>query len=366
LVLPLQPGNLNGIRKTEVNPREKIESDGKKIYQVKMKHKHVTFSKNIFIPVTNVCRNACGYCGFRARSLDDAYLISVKEFLTLIKTKGAATEALFTAGEKPELANFASFFKHKILDYGYSSLVEYTKELCKLAIKHGLLPHCNFGVLSREELNELRVMNASMGLMLETVAEVEAHKNSPGKIPAERLKMIEEAGKLKIPFTTGLLVGIGEKPVDHLRSLEAIKSLHDKYGHIQEVIVQPFIPKSFTPMWKKRPPSFEELKEVVRAASRILPDEIAIQVPPNLTSPKELIELGASDLGGISEKTIDYINPESPWPGEEELRKIVAPYELRERLPIYPRYIEKGWYSEEIRPLIEKYADEEGLRKRKR
>ncbi len=331
-------------------------------FDKKMKDKYITFSKNIFIPVTNVCRNACGYCGFRARSLDDAYLISVKEFLTLVKAKGAATEALFTAGEQPECAKFAPFFKKKILDYGYSSLVEYTKELCKLAIRHGLLPHCNLGVLSKEELKELRALNASMGLMLETVAELEAHKNSPGKIPAERLKMIAAAGELKIPFTTGLLIGIGEKSVDHLHSLEAIKSLHDKYGHIQEVIIQPFIPKQFTPMGDRKPPSFEILKKVVRAARAILPEEVAIQVPPNLTAPKELIKLGASDLGGISERTIDYINPESPWPREEELRRIVAPYELRERLPIYPGFIKKGWYSEEIRPLIEKYADESGLR----
>lgn len=327
----------------------------------------VTFSKNVFIPVTNVCRNACDYCVFRARSPDDAYLISMNDFLALVKAKGAATEALFTAGEKPELANLFPSFKKRLIETGRgcSSLVEYTRELCKLAIKHGLLPHCNLGVLSREELTELRDLNASMGLMLETtVAELEAHRNSPGKKPAERLKMIEEAGKLEIPFTTGLLIGIGEKPQDRIRSLQAIKSLHRKYGHIQEVIIQPFIPKPLTPMWNESPPSFVELKEVVRAAREILPDEIAIQVPPNLTAPKELIELGASDLGGISEKTIDYINPESPWPEEEDLRRIVAPnFELRERLPIYPRYIEKGWYSEELKPLIERYADEDGLRR---
>jgi len=333
-----------------------------------MKTKCVTFSKNVFIPVTNVCRNACDYCGFRARRLEDAYIIQKKEFLTLVKTKGAATEALFTAGEKPELSNhpLSSFFKKNMLYSGYSSLLEYTKELCKLAIKHGLLPHCNLGVLGKEELKELREGNASMGLMLETTAaELEAHENSPGKNPKERLKTIAEAGELKIPFTTGLLIGIGEEKEDCIRSLEGIKSLHGKYGHIQEVIIQPFIPKPFTAMWNKKPPSFEELKEVVRVAREILPEEVAIQVPPNLTSPLELIELGASDLGGISEKTIDYINPESPWPGEEELRKIVAPFELRERLPIYPGFVKKGWYSEEIRPLIEWYADEEGFRLRR-
>ena len=330
---------------------------------MRLDFEYITFSKNIFIPVTNVCRNACDYCVFKARSLEEAYVIDKREFLEIITNCGAATEALFTAGEKPELANLAHFFTDRLVSLGCSSLIEYTKELCELAIKHGLLPHCNLGVLSRVELKELQAVNASMGLMLETTAELEAHKNSPGKDPKLRLEMIEEAGRLKIPFTTGILVGIGEAKGDHIRALEAIKSVHEKYGHIQEVIIQPFFPKPFTPMKNKKPPSFEELKEVVRAAKEILPNEIAIQVPPNLTSPKQLIELGASDLGGIAEKTIDYINPESPWPREDELRRRVAPYELRERLPIYPRYIKKGWYSEEIRPLIERYADEEGLRK---
>ncbi len=330
-----------------------------------MKNKYITFSKNIFIPVTNVCRNACDYCRFRARSHEDAYVIGVKEFLELINNKGTATEALFTTGEKPELANLSSFFKNRLIETGLgcSSLVEYTKELCKMAIKHGLLPHCNLGVLSMEELKELREVNASMGLMLETTAELEAHKKSSGKVPKQRLKTIEAAGKLKIPFTTGILLGIGEEKEDRIRSLEDIKSLHEKYRHIQEVIIQPFLPKPLTPMWNNKPPSFEEMKEVVLAAREILPGEIAIQVPPNLTSPKELIEPGASDLGGISDKTPDYINPESPWPGEEELRRIVAPFKLRERLPIYPVFIKKGWYSEEISPLIEKYADDDGLRR---
>ncbi|MEA2074594.1 MAG: 7,8-didemethyl-8-hydroxy-5-deazariboflavin synthase subunit CofG [Euryarchaeota archaeon] len=330
-----------------------------------MPHKYVTFSRNIFIPVTNVCRNACDYCVFRARSRDDAYVTSVRDFLNVVQHKGAATEALFTAGENPERAYLSSFFKDRIIEAGFTSLVAYTKELCKLAIQHGLLPHCNLGVLSKEELKELRAVNASMGLMLETTAaELDAHKNSPGKDPTVRLEMIEEAGELKIPFTTGLLVGIGEDKEDRIRSLEDIASVHERYEHIQEVIIQPFLPKPSTAMWNRKPPRFEELKEVVRAARAILPEEIAIQVPPNLTSPKELIELGASDLGGISERTIDYINPESPWPREAELRSKVAPFELMERLPIYPRFIKRGWYSEELKPLIERYADEEGFRRK--
>jgi FO synthase subunit 1 len=328
-----------------------------------MANKHVTFSKNIFIPVTNICRNACDYCVFRARSREDAYVTSMRDFLNVVRHKGATTEALFTTGEKPERASLSSFFTNRIIEEGFTSLVTYTKELCTLAIQQGLLPHCNLGVLSAAELMELRDVNVSMGLMLETTAELEAHKNSPGKDPALRLKMIEDAGKLKIPFTSGILVGIGEDSEDRIRSLEAIKSLHERYGHIQEVIIQPFHPKPSTAMWNTKTPSFEELKEVVRTARALVPDDIAIQVPPNLTSPKELIELGASDLGGISERTIDYINPEYPWPDEEELRRKIAPYALRERLPIYPQFIKKGWYSETLRPLIEQYTDEDGFRR---
>jgi FO synthase subunit 1 len=329
-----------------------------------MKHNYITFSKNVFIPVTNVCRNACSYCGFRARRPEDAYVIGVEAFLKLVQSKGAATEALFTTGESPELAYFSSFFKDRVKEEaGCSSLVEYTKKLCALAIAQGLLPHCNLGLLGTEELEELRAVNASMGLMLETTAELKAHSKSPGKDPKARLKMIEEAGKLRIPFTTGILVGIGEGREDRFRSLDAIKSLHERYGHIQEVIIQPFWPKPLTPMWNRKSPRSEEMRDVVGAARALLPDEIAIQVPPNLTSAKEFIELGASDLGGISERTIDYINPEAPWPTEDELRRTIAPFELRERLPIYPRFIKKGWYSELLRPLIERYANEDRLRR---
>ena len=330
-----------------------------------MNHTYATFSKNIFIPVTNICRNACDYCVFRARSRDEAYVIGMHEFLTVIQQKGPATEALFTTGESPGVADLSSVFTDRMIEEGFTSLVAYTKELCMRAIQHGLLPHCNLGVLSREELTELRDVNASMGLMLETTAELEAHRKSPGKDPRVRLRMIATAGELKIPFTTGILVGIGEHMDDHICSLKAIRSLHEQYGHIQEVIIQPFVPKPCTVMWHKESPNFEELKDIVRVARAILPADIAIQVPPNLTSPKELLVLGASDLGGISETTLDYINPESPWPTEDELRRKIAPFELRERLPIYPRFIKKGWYSDKVRPLIERYADVEGLRARK-
>lgn len=329
-----------------------------------MGFRYVTFSQNIFIPVTNICRNACGYCGFHARTGEDACIIRLRDFMTLLQQKGAATEALFSAGEQPERALLSPEFTERVEQEGFSSLVAYTKYLCQLAIEHGLLPHSNLGVLTREELIELKDVNASMGLMLETTAELEAHTHSPGKDSAARLRMIAEAGELRIPFTTGLLIGIGETEEDRISSLEALRAVHERYGHIQEVILQPFLPKQGTPMASVAAPPFAMMKETVRAARAILPAEIAIQVPPNLTSPKALIALGASDLGGISERTIDYINPEAPWPTEEELRTRIAPYELRERLPIYPRYISKGWYSDELTPLIELYADEAGLRRR--
>ena len=181
-----------------------------------MTRKYVTFSKNIFIPVMNVCRNACDYCVFRARSRDDAYVTTVSDFLTVVRNKGAATEALFSGGENPEDAALSSFFNDRVTNEGFSSLVAYTTHLCKLAIQHGLLPHCNLGVLSREELLELKDVNASMGLMLETTADLKAHRNSPGKDPVLRLQMIEEAGELKIPFTTGILIGIGAVSYTHL------------------------------------------------------------------------------------------------------------------------------------------------------
>ncbi|MBN1455727.1 MAG: 7,8-didemethyl-8-hydroxy-5-deazariboflavin synthase subunit CofG [Methanomicrobia archaeon] len=328
-------------------------------------HRYVTFSRNIFIPVTNICRNACGYCVYRARSYEDAYVVGTEAVLNLFRQRGAATEALFTSGERPErAAALSSLFTARLAEEGFSSLSTYTKHLCQLAIQHGLLPHCNLGVLSRKELSALKDVNASMGLMLETTAVLDAHEKSPGKDPVVRLQMIAEAGRLKIPFTTGILIGIGETQEDRIRSLERLAALHEKFGHIQEVIIQPFLPKPATVMEHASSPPFAMMKHTVRAARTILPAEIAIQVPPNLISPKELIELGASDLGGISERTIDYINPEAPWPAEEDLRRKIAPYELHERLPIYPRYIQEGWYSDRIKPLIERYADEMGLRRK--
>jgi FO synthase subunit 1 len=235
-------------------------------------------------------------------------------------------------------------------------------ELCKLSISFGLLPHSNPGILKRSEFEKLKPYNASMGLMLETTASVKGHEGCAGKIPETRIRTIEYAGQLKIPFTTGILVGIGETWEDRVRSLHKIKELHEKFGHIQEVIIQNFIPKPETLMASYNGPGIEEMKQTVSMARHLLPADIAIQVSPNLISPRELINCGASDLGGISPETIDYINPESPWPNLLELRSMVD-VPLRERMPIYPEYVKKGWYGKELKSLITSLSDAEGFRK---
>jgi FO synthase subunit 1 len=323
----------------------------------------ITFSRNIFIPVTNICRNNCAYCGFK-RSPDDkqAYIMKPDEVENILhqgKDYGC-TEALFTFGERPQ--EDPEYLKRlRVIGYGHT--LDYLMDLCRMAIKKGLLPHCNPGVMTYEELAYLKPVNASMGLMLETTATIDAHANSPGKVPTIRIETIENAGKLHIPFTTGLLVGIGESRDDRIESLQIIAKLHQRYGHIQEVIIQNFIPKPGTKMAKHPPSPMEEMIITVEQAREILPDDVAVQVPPNLVSPEILITHGATDMGGISPLTIDYINPEHEWPGVEQLRKKVGKNAvLRERLPIYPQFIKKGYFSEEIKELIYKLADGDGYR----
>jgi FO synthase subunit 1 len=322
----------------------------------------ITFSRNVFIPLTNICRNECGYCGFR-RDIGDpeARLLSPVEVKDILSRglHAGCSEALFTFGEKPEeIDGFLELLK----GFGYSKILDYLEELCRLSIKIGLLPHSNPGILESRELEKLRPYNASMGLMLETVGIISAHRGCSGKDPSARIKTIECAGKLGIPFTTGILVGIGETHDDRARSVHVIRELHEKYGHIQEVIIQNFIPKPGTKMSSCSSPGVKEMMEIVSLARRILPEDIAVQVSPNLIPPKDLIGCGASDLGGISPETVDHINPECPWPDIGELQTSLG-VPLRERLPIYPQYVKKKWYSEEIAPLIHSLSDTEGFRK---
>jgi FO synthase subunit 1 len=263
------------------------------------------------------------------------------------------TEALFTFGEHPEEEpGFTDYLKRA----GYATILDYCEAMCRKSIGYGVLPHTNAGILTWDEMERLRTVNASMGLMLETTARIPAHFNSKGKEPEIRLRMIEDAGKLKIPFTTGLLLGIGETMADREESLRALQDLHKRYGHIQEIIIQNFCPKPGTPMAHHPVPGTDEICSVIRMARDILPKDIAIQIPPNLIDASVLISCGVDDLGGVSPLTIAYVNPEHPWPAIDELKKIVGDAHLRERLCIYPQYIKRGWYHPHLQPLINRLA----------
>jgi FO synthase subunit 1 len=326
----------------------------------------VTYSRNVFLPITNLCRNRCWYCGFRqeptSRQARFMKPEEVTELLEFAKEAGCS-EALLTLGERPEVYGKV---RSALKELGYEGMTDYLEDLCKLALSYGLLPHTNAGVLSERELRQLRRWNASMGLMLECAAELPVHRESPGKDPKLRLEMIETAGRLRIPFTTGLLIGIGESFEDRARSLLELRRIHEKYGHIQEIIVQPFVPKPRTPMANYQSPSVEELLAVV-AVARLMMPFMNIQVAPNLVRDLgRFLAAGANDLGGISPVTPDFINPERPWPKLEELSMEIqnAGFILRERLPIYPRFArDPSFVSDEVCVVLSELMDEVGYRR---
>ncbi len=318
----------------------------------------VSFSRNYFVPVTRQCRNNCAYCSFA--SPDPASWISPTEYLNMIKTAKSynCTEILLTLGEKPEQRyESAREFLNK---YNFSSTVDYVKYLAEIALKNNLLPHSNLGVLSYEELRKLKEVNASMGLMLESssrrlLKKGKAHYRSPGKDPLLRLKTIEYAGKLKIPFTSGILVGIGEDWHDRIKSLIDLAHLSNRFHHIQEIIIQNFNPQKGTPMARHPPPSEGDLLLITALARIIMPEEVSIQVPPNLNKDNliDLLTYGANDIGGISPVTPDFINPNEQWPDEKELYAFLKAngYHLFRRLPVYPKY--KKYLNRSIIDIIE-------------
>ncbi len=329
----------------------------------------VTFSRNTFLPLTTLCRCDCGYCTFYklpgqagARYMDLAEVGRV----TRAARRAGCSEALFTLGERPE--DRYPEARALLAALGYSRTNEYLVDACRLAAEaSGLLPHSNPGVLTEAELLRLREVNASMGLMLESTSTVLLEPGGPhhrcgSKHPRARLATMERAGRLRIPWTTGLLVGIGETPRDRVESLLAIRALHERYGHIQEVILQPFTPHPGTPMAGHPPPTIGELVRLTAVARLVLPGDISLQAPPNLTPDAcgLLLAAGANDWGGISPLTIDFINPSHPWPSVERLRQVTADQglQLRERLPIYPRFalhaeFHHGSMAERIRSWID-------------
>ena len=328
--------------------------------------KIITYSRKVFIPLTNMCRDTCGYCTFvKDPNSPEANILSPEQVMKIVKTgeRKGCKEALLSLGEKPELKHNQAKEKLKLL--GFTSMVDYLAEICEMIINESsLLPHVNPGTMSEADILLLRPFSASMGMMLETISKRLNKKNGPhyacpDKVPLQRIRTLERAGKNKVPFTTGLLIGIGETWNERLEALNLINDIHKEYGNIQEVIIQNFQPKPDIAMSSHPTLDIEEILKTIAVARIILSPDISLQAPPNL-HPEHLsyLEAGINDWGGISPLTIDFINPEMEWPEINDLsqRMSFKGYKLRERLTVYPKYIyeKKNFLSSEIRSQISK------------
>jgi 7,8-didemethyl-8-hydroxy-5-deazariboflavin synthase CofG subunit len=345
--------------------------------RTKFKPGIITYSRKVFIPLTNLCRDYCGYCTFRRDAGEfGAHTMSPDEVMEVVR-KGermGCTEALFSLGDKPEL--LFPEMRNTLRRFGYKSTLHYLEAMCEKVLRESsLLPHPNPGLMSAEWLQRLARVAPSMGLMLETtstrlLAKGAAHDNAPDKDPAKRLRVIADAGTQQIPFTTGILIGIGETLEERVDALIAIRDLHEKYGHIQEVIVQNFRAKSGTPMASWPEPSREEMLRTL-ALARLLMPHMNIQAPPNLSDPHyaDLLDAGINDWGGISPVTPDFINPEKPWPHLEELQRRTEAkgFELRQRLPVYPEFAKQAAkHGDVLAQRLSIAANAEGYAQQKR
>jgi FO synthase len=323
----------------------------------------------VFIPLTMLCRDTCGYCTFAQppARLETPYL-TPEEILTIARQGAAAGchEALFTLGERPELRY--DLARRWLDEQGYESTVHYLAAMAQLVLDEtGLLPHANAGALSADELAMLRPVAPSQGMMLETLnPDLACHRGAPDKTPARRLATLEAAGALAIPFTTGILVGIGERRADRLDALLAIAAAHERHGHVQEVIVQNFLPKPRTGMQHEPPCPIDEFLWSIAVARLVLPADVHVQAPPNLSDDFEsLLDAGIDDWGGVSPVTADHVNPERPWPALDRLRQATEArgFVLAPRLTVHPRYaLDPGrWIDERLRFAVLDRSDAEGL-----
>ncbi|ARS90142.1 7,8-didemethyl-8-hydroxy-5-deazariboflavin synthase subunit CofG [Natrarchaeobaculum aegyptiacum] len=297
----------------------------------------LTFARNVFVPLTTACRYTCTYCTYFDPP-GQASLLSLEEVREICRRGADAgcTEALFTFGDDPD--DRYTEIHRQLEAWGHDSIHTYLREACEVALEEGLLPHANPGDQTREEMAAVADVNASMGTMLETTADVAAHAGPRTKVPGQRLRTIQNAGELDVAFTTGILVGIGETWRDRAESLLAIAELHDRYDHVQEVIVQPVREND---RWSGGEPDLETMRRVTAMARAALPEEVSVQVPPNLVAAGELIDCGVDDLGGVSPVTDDHVNPDYTWPALRELEAIAddAGLPLVERLPVYERFL---------------------------
>src|SRR2546426_5440797 len=328
----------------------------------RFKGRIVTYSRKIFLPVTNLCRDRCSYCTFRKDPNEPGAWTMTPDDIADVLGRGSergCKEALMCLGDKPELA-FPQY-RDTLSQFGHRTTAEYVHRACEMAIERGFLPHTNAGILTRDEMKLLKPVNASLGLMLENVSprlslKGMPHFSAPDKNPAVRLRMLHEAGELSIAFTTGILVGIGETRKERVDSLVAIRQLHERYGHIQEVIIQNFRAKSGTPMAAFPEPDALEIGRTV-ATARLLLGAINVQAPPNLSpnDHKLLLRAGINDWGGISPVSRDYINPEAAWPHIGALAKTCRDegFTLCQRLAIYDEYIERpGFLAAGLRAVV--------------
>jgi FO synthase len=340
----------------------------------------ITYSRKVFIPLTKLCRDNCGYCTFAhgPRPGERAYL-TPGEVLDIARAGAEAgcKEALFTLGDKPEKRYPEA--RRELAELGFASTVEYLVHVCRLVLEEtGLLPHANPGVLGEEEVRALRRVAVSQGIMLEQASDRLlgpnlAHWASPDKVPAKRLKTIDAAGTLKVPFTTGLLIGIGETVEERVDTLLAIRDAHEHHGHVHECIVQNFRAKPGTRMALSPEPSEDEMLATIALARLILPPDVTVQAPPNLAeddrgktpSYARYVDAGINDWGGVSPVTPDHVNPERPWPHLEELERATEAkgYLLLERLALHPAYARdvETWTDERLRSRVWEAMDAEGL-----
>ncbi|MBV9933134.1 MAG: 7,8-didemethyl-8-hydroxy-5-deazariboflavin synthase CofG, partial [Actinobacteria bacterium] len=329
----------------------------------------VTWSPKVFIPLTHLCQDKCGYCTFAqppARVM--APYLDPEEVLAIAGAGAGAGchEALFTLGERPELRYPVA--AEWLRERGYETTVDYLVAMCTLVRDEtGLLPHANPGAMSTDELARLREVSASQGMMLESInPDLDCHRGSPDKVPARRLATLEAAGALQIPYTTGILCGIGESRQDRIDALEAIAASHSRHGHVQEVIVQNFLPKAGTAMFRSPPCPEDEYLWSVAVARLVLPAAIHLQAPPNLSDDfGRLLDAGIDDWGGVSPVTPDHVNPERPWPAVDRLREATEArgFSLAPRLTIYPEFATQPdrWLDPAMRfPVLDR-SDAEGL-----
>src|SRR2546423_2551272 len=337
----------------------------------------ITYSPKVFIPLTKLCRDVCHYCTFARppRRGERAYL-SMEEVLGIARAGATAgcREALFTLGDKPELRYRAA--RDELATLGCRTTLEYLWRAARAVLDEtGLLPHLNPGVMTRGDLHDLRDVSASMGVMLETTSERLSarggpHFGSPDKAPRLRLETIAAAGEERVPFTTGILIGIGETRRERLDALCAIRDLSARYGHVQEVIVQNFRAKPGTRMARAQEPSLDELLWTIAVARIVLGPHAHVPAPPDLSFEDfpRLLDAGIDDWGGVSPVTIDHVNPEAPWPDLERLRTATENrgLELAPRLPIYPEWISGRWLDPQVMPAVLRASDSLRLARQER